>query len=79
VKQASGWTLAFSAMGLILETPQTVGPPLSTSAQSAMAAPWLWQRWGLEIAHREMKSGFGIGEKPCWRLVSIIASAQWSV
>jgi len=24
---------------------------------------WLWQRWELEVAHREMKSGFGVGEK----------------
>jgi len=26
---------------------------------------WLWQRWELEVAHREMKSGFGVGEKQC--------------
>lgn len=23
---------------------------------------WLWQRWELEVAHREMKSGLGVGE-----------------
>jgi hypothetical protein len=40
---------------------------------------WLWQRWELEVAHREMKSGFGIGEKQCWNPSSTIASVQWSV
>ena len=40
---------------------------------------WLWQRWELEVAHREMKSGFGVGEKQCWNPRSAIASVQWSV
>lgn len=40
---------------------------------------WLWQRWELEVAHREMKSGFGIGEKQCWNPHATIASVQWSV
>lgn len=40
---------------------------------------WLWQRWELEVAHREMKSGFGIGEKQCWNPRSTITSVQWSV
>ncbi|MGH9818046.1 MAG: transposase, partial [Candidatus Acidiferrales bacterium] len=41
--------------------------------------PWLWQRWELEVAHREMKSGFGVGEKQCWTQRSAIVSVQWSV
>jgi hypothetical protein len=40
---------------------------------------WLWQRWELEVAHREMKSGFGVGEKQCWTPRSTISSVQWSV
>jgi hypothetical protein len=40
---------------------------------------WLWQRWELEVAHREMKSGFGVGEKQCWTKRSAIVSVQWSV
>lgn len=39
---------------------------------------WLWQRWELEVAHREMKSGFGLGEKQCWHRESAILSVQWS-
>lgn len=40
---------------------------------------WLWQRWELEVAHREMKSGFGVGEKQCWNRRSAIVSVQWGV
>ena len=39
---------------------------------------WLWQRWEIEVAHREMKSGLGLGEKQCWNKRSSVVSAQWS-
>ncbi len=44
-----------------------------------MLLAWLWQRWELEVAHREMKSGFGVGEMQCWNPHATIASVQWSV
>jgi hypothetical protein len=40
---------------------------------------WLWQRWELEVAHRQMKSGLGLGEKQCWNDHSTVATVQWSV
>jgi len=40
---------------------------------------WIWQRWEVEVAHREMKSGLGIGEMQCWNGRSAIVSVQWSV
>ncbi len=40
---------------------------------------WLWQRWELVVAHREMKSGFGVGEMQCWNPSATIASVQGSV
>lgn len=40
---------------------------------------WLWQRWEVEVAHREMKSGLGVGEKQCWNPRSAVVSVQWSV
>lgn len=40
---------------------------------------WLWQRWEMEVAHREMKSGFGVGEKQCWNPRATISSVQWNV
>ena len=40
---------------------------------------WLWQRWEMEVAHREMKSSLGVGEQQCWSARSAIVSVQWSV
>jgi len=40
---------------------------------------WLWQRWELEVAHRQMKSGLGLGEKQCWNDFSTVATIQWTV
>ena len=40
---------------------------------------WLWQRWEIEVAHREMKSGLGVGEKQCWNPRAAVVSVQWSV
>jgi hypothetical protein len=39
---------------------------------------WAWQRWELEVAHREVKSGFGLGDKQCFNPLSAVASVQWS-
>jgi hypothetical protein len=39
---------------------------------------WAWQRWELEVEHRELKSGFGLGEKQCWNPSSATVSVQWS-
>ena len=39
---------------------------------------WAWQRWELEVQHREIKSGFGLGEKQCWTPRSAVVSVQWS-
>lgn len=39
---------------------------------------WAWQRWELEVEHREIKSGFGLGEKQCWNDRSAAVSVQWS-
>jgi len=39
---------------------------------------WLWQRWEIEVAHREMKSGLGLGERQCWNQRAAVVSVQWS-
>jgi hypothetical protein len=39
---------------------------------------WAWQRRELEVAHREAKSGFGLGDKQCWKPQAAVASVQWS-
>jgi hypothetical protein len=40
---------------------------------------WAWQRWELEVAHREMKSGFGVGDSQCWQVRSAVVAVQWQV
>ena len=39
---------------------------------------WAWQRWEVEVAHRELKSNFGLGNKQCWQPQAAILSVQWS-
>lgn len=49
---------------------------LPFSAEFLLA--WAWQRWELEVEHREIKSGFGLGEKQCWNQNAAFVSVQWS-
>ena len=39
---------------------------------------WAWQRWELEVVHREVKSLFGLGDKQCHHPLAAVASVQWS-
>jgi hypothetical protein len=39
---------------------------------------WAWQRWEIEVAHRELKASFGLGEPQCWGARSAIVSGQWT-
>lgn len=39
---------------------------------------WMWQRWEVEVCHRELKSNFGLGNKQCWNPTAAVVSVQWS-
>ncbi len=39
---------------------------------------WAWQRWELEVVHREVKSILGLGDKQCFNPQAAVASVQWS-
>jgi hypothetical protein len=39
---------------------------------------WAWQRWELEVAHRELKSGLGLGEKQSWSRRGAEVAVQWT-
>lgn len=39
---------------------------------------WAWQRWEIEVCHRELKSNFGLGNKQCWHPLAAVATVQWS-
>jgi hypothetical protein len=40
---------------------------------------WAWQRWEIEVSHREMKTTLGLGEMQCWSVRSAILAVQWQV
>ncbi|MFN8529012.1 MAG: hypothetical protein U0670_10400 [Anaerolineae bacterium] len=39
---------------------------------------WAWQRWEVEVCHRELKSNFGLGNKQCFNPHAAVLSVQWS-
>jgi hypothetical protein len=39
---------------------------------------WAWQRWEVEVAHREQKTGFGVGEPQCWGPRSAVTAVQFA-
>jgi hypothetical protein len=48
---------------------------------AAELVAWAWQRWEVEVAHREMKSGFGVGQLQCWSAAATVPAVQlqaWS-
>jgi hypothetical protein len=40
---------------------------------------WAWQRWEIEVSHRELKTTLGVGEMQCWSLTSAVLAVQWQV
>jgi hypothetical protein len=38
---------------------------------------WAWQRWEIEVCHRELKSGFGLGEPQCWNQTATEVVTAW--
>lgn len=39
---------------------------------------WIWQRWELEVAHRNLKTTLGLGDKQCWNINAAVSAVQWS-
>jgi hypothetical protein len=38
---------------------------------------WAWQRWEVEVMHRELKSGFGIGQGQAWSPTAARLTTSW--
>ena len=38
---------------------------------------WAWQRWEIEVCHREIKAGFGLGEPQCWNRNATEVVVAW--
>jgi hypothetical protein len=39
---------------------------------------WAWQRWEGEVAHREQKTTFGLGDPQCWGSRSTVTAVQFA-
>lgn len=46
---------------------------------AAQLLGWAWQRWEVEVAHRELKTSFGLGEPRCWSGYGAVLSVPWTV
>lgn len=40
---------------------------------------WAWQRWEVEVMHRDLKGGFGLGEQQAWSDTAAPATVAWVV
>lgn len=40
---------------------------------------WAWQRWEVEVMHRELKGAFGLGEQQAWSPTAAAAVVPWAV
>lgn len=38
---------------------------------------WAWQRWEVEVMHRELKSGFGLGQAQAWSPTGAQLTTRW--
>lgn len=72
------WRRRQPAFWLVNATPQADGTwGLPFEAEQLLA--WAWQRWEIEVTHRELKSGFGLGEQQQWSERGAILAPQWTV
>lgn len=62
-----------------------VSVTVPTEDEWALAMPlpallgWAWQRWEVEVMHRELKSGFGLGEQQAWSDRGAATVVPWVV
>lgn len=48
-------------------------------ASLAELVAWAWQRWEVEVMHRELKSGFGLGQQQAWSPVAAALVVPWVI
>jgi len=48
-------------------------------ASVADLVAWAWQRWEVEVMHRELKSGFGLGQQQAWSPRAAALVIPWVV
>lgn len=48
-------------------------------ASEAALVSWAWQRWEVETMHRELKSGFGLGDQQQSSALGAVTVTQWVI
>ena len=65
--------------------PYLVNAVLDDTGQWVLPLPidtlleWAWQRWELEVCHRELKSNLGLGQMQGWNPTSAVTFVRWLV
>ncbi|HEY7295383.1 MAG TPA: transposase [Dehalococcoidia bacterium] len=75
VAQARRWRRREPSFFLVSARPAGAGWALPVPAAELLA--WAWQRWELEVAHREVKTGLGLGEIQSWNATATELATQW--
>lgn len=75
VAEARRWRRRQPSFFLVSAVPDGEGWALPRPAAELLA--WAWQRWEVEVCHRELKAGFGLGEIQCWNATATEVAAQW--
>lgn len=55
---------------------QTAGGRWDVPYAAGDLLSWAWQRWEIEVAHREQKTGFGLGDPQCWGPRAAVTAVQ---
>ena len=64
---------------LLVSAVQDAGGTWVLPAPLADLVAWAWQRWEVEVMHRELKSGFGLGEQQAWSPLAASVVIPWVV
>ncbi len=75
VAGARRWRRREPSYFLVSAIPDGDGWALPLPAHELLA--WAWQRWEVEVCHRELKAGFGLGEIQSWNATATEVAAQW--
>jgi hypothetical protein len=64
---------------LLATAVQDAGGNWVLPASLAELVAWAWQRWEVEVMHRELKSGFGLGQQQAWSPIAAALVIPWVV
>jgi hypothetical protein len=62
-----------------LVSAQAVGAGWQLPRPVAELLAWAWQRWEVEVMHRELKSSCGFGDQQAWSATGAPATLEWAL